>query len=262
MIDQGVIESMVAAAAVSHTDTILEIGPGFGTLTVALAERSRSVVAVELDKRFAPALDKLATVYPALQCVYGDIFREWATVAPQLNDQKYKLVSNLPYNITSLVLRRFLENALRPSSATLLIQREVAERVVAAPGAMSILSVAVQFYSSPKIIRVVDPSSFWPAPTVHSAIIHLRGIGTDPHGHAQKLGEITTKQFFRVVRVGFAARRKQLHNTLAAGFHRSSEDVKSLLTTIDINPNIRAQDLTVEEWVRLTKEIFSGTVKV
>lgn len=256
MIDRQVIDDMIRAAKIASEDTVLEIGPGFGTLTVALAEHARSVWSVELDTRFAPALDKLVTVYPSLHCVYGDIFRVWPEVSAQLTDRQYKLVSNLPYNITSLVLRRFLEEVPRPSSATLLIQREVAERVVAPPGQMSILSVAVQFYARPKIIRAVDPSSFWPAPEVHSAILQLDGIGTDPGGYQAGICQITPQQFFRVVKVAFAARRKQLHNTLAAGLQLEDGEAQTVLSEANIDPTVRAQDLTMDDWVSLVRRVY------
>ncbi|MFA5052121.1 MAG: 16S rRNA (adenine(1518)-N(6)/adenine(1519)-N(6))-dimethyltransferase RsmA [Patescibacteria group bacterium] len=247
------LDRMVRAAAIAPGDTVLEIGPGFGVLTVELASHARRVIAVEADRRFIPALRKLGAVHPNLQASQGDIFKAWPTIAKEMKDLRYRLVANLPYNITSLVLRNFLENRPRPSSLTVMVQKEVAERVVAKPGSFSLLALAVQLYGQPELVEKVDRKCFWPEPAVDSAILQVRNIGQDPHGYAAKLGPDGITLLFRIARICFSARRKQLHNNLAAGFYWNDEKSRDFLKNSGISPLSRAQELGVGDWVRLAE---------
>lgn len=251
VIDEALLSDMVQSAGVKPGATVLEIGPGFGSLTMVLLEAGASVVAVEQDERMIPALKKLMKVYPGLQVISGDIFRARHTLPPIIRDGAYQLVSNLPYNITSRVLRDFLETAPRPRTLTVLVQREVAQRVTAAPGEMSMLSVAVQLYAEPQLIRLVPATSFWPAPAVTSAILHIIEIGADRHGYQKKLQPYSTEDFFRLVRFGFSGRRKQLHNTLAAGLNMPNQQVQKTLLSAGISPELRPQTLTILQWISL-----------
>lgn len=252
LISDEALQTIVATARLSPHDTVLEIGAGFGTLTVELAGAAAQVIAVELDKRLAKALRKLSAVNKSMSVIEGDIFQQWPVVSRQLTDLQYKLVSNLPYNITSWVLRNFLEQKPRPSEAVLLVQKEVAQRVTAPPGEMSLLSVAVQFYGVPKIVSLVSRDCFWPEPEVDSAILHIQEIGADHHGYQRLLKEVSPEKFFRVVKIGFSAKRKQLHNNISAGLRIESKAAKEMLTTAGVQPTSRPQDLTIEDWIRIT----------
>ncbi|MEK7653051.1 MAG: rRNA adenine dimethyltransferase family protein [Patescibacteria group bacterium] len=181
-----------------------------------------------------------------LEIIQGDILK----LNPGdfgLKDFKYKVVANLPYSITSFFLRRFLEQAPRPSEMILMVQKEVAERVVAQPGKMSVLSVAAQFFSQPKILFKVSRSCFWPEPEVDSAVISLK--------LAKKLPFDDSKEFFRIVKIGFSSRRKQLQNNLAAGLKVKNEEIKEILRGLGFDQKVRAQELRVEDWVKLVEKI-------
>lgn len=251
VIDQAVIDAMVASAGIKSGESVLEIGPGLGALSTALLEHGATLVAVEQDRRMMPALAKIAAMYPSLTVVSGDVFRSARQWSGKFQDRQYQLVANVPYNITSQIFRYFLEHPPRPHAITVLIQREVAERITAQPGAMSLLSVAVQLYAQPKIVRLVSPESFWPAPAVDSAILHVDGIGADERGFIRALGSVAVRDFFRVVRIGFSARRKQIHNTLNAGLQIGADQVVQALKTADISPQSRAQEVSIEQWIRL-----------
>jgi len=275
LISQDVLEKIIQAANLNSQDLVLEIGAGFGTLTFALTLRVKKVIAVELDKRLAKALRDLLNVQNVqdvqnVKIVEGDIFelrtknQELGTVNGEprtmnqelgtLNDLGYKLVSNLPYNITSLVLRNFLEEKPRPSEMILLVQKEVAERVVAKPGEMSLLSVACQFYSQPEIVGYVTKENFWPQPEVDSAILKIQGVSHSTLKLRRvKLEGIDVKKFFSLVKIGFSARRKQLKNNLSAGLRLDRGKIEECLHKIGLDLKIRAQDLSVDDWVRLTR---------
>lgn len=258
LVSEDILDDIVSAAQLQGSDTVLEIGAGFGTLTAELLKKGSQVIAVELDKRLVVPLKELAEVNKNLQIIEGDIFKQWPVIAPQLSDLSYKLVANLPYNITSLVLRNFLEQKPRPKEMILLIQKEVAERVVAKPGKMSRLAVAVQFYGQPEIIGVVPGENFWPVPEVDSAILKIGGIGRDVNGYQSLLGSIDKKFFFNFVNIGYSAKRKQLHNNLAGGFGLDNGLVQENLKSNGINPHARAQDLAIEEWVKIVQNIEGG----
>lgn len=261
LISSDVLDAIIDAADLSVKDTILEIGAGFGTLTSRLLIEAKKVFAVELDKRLAEAMKKLAAVNRNL-CFYpGDIFKVWKNIYKILEDQNYKLVSNLPYNITSLVLRNFLENKPRPSLIVVLVQKEVAERVVAEPGEMSLLAVAVQYFGQPEIIKVVSKRDFWPVPEIDSAILKISGIGADKKGYRARMGNISDKEFFRIVKIGFSAKRKQLHNNFSAGLRLSDDSVKEIFSQAGIPAAARAQDLSLDEWISLTHNITNSIAR-
>lgn len=268
LVSEKVLHSIVQSAQLKEDDVVLEIGAGFGTLTAELLKTAQKVVAVELDKRLVKALKKLALLNKNLKVVEGDIFKQWPVVSRQLTDLSYKLVANLPYNITSLVLRNFLEQKPRPKEMTVLVQKEVAERVVAKPGQMSLLAVAVQFYGQPEIMKIVSKDNFWPRPEVDSAVLKIQGIsglthhslrqgeaGGDNKGYQWLLGDVDIKKFFSVVKTGFSAKRKQLHNNLAAGWRISNKKAKEILSQSGINPTCRAQDLSIENWAKIAQNI-------
>jgi 16S rRNA (adenine1518-N6/adenine1519-N6)-dimethyltransferase len=251
LISENTLQRIVASANLSDKDTILEIGGGFGTLTNELTAKAGQVITVELDKRLAVVLRKIAAVNKNLTIVEGDIFKKWPEVSSQLKDLQYKLVANLPYNITSLVLRNFLETKPRPSEIVVLVQKEVAERICAEPGEMSLLSVAVQFYGQPEIVALVNREEFWPAPEVDSAILRIQGVARDIRGYQGALGKISIEKLFSLVKIGFSAKRKQLHNNLAAGLRIEDKKAREILANVGIDPATRAQDLAIMEWIKI-----------
>ena len=252
LVDRTVLDRVVAAAELTPDDVVLEIGAGLGTLTRRLAQDAGHVVAVELDQRLMPVLQSVLADLDHVTLVQGDILAldpaaligEVSIQQPATSNQ-YKVVANLPYYITSAVLRHLLEASLKPHRMVLTVQREVAERIVAKPGQMSLLAVSVQFYGRPRLLFRIRPGSFYPSPGVESAVLRVDLYATP------LLDVEDTAAFFRVVRAGFAQRRKQLRNALAAGLGRSPEAVVARLREVGVDPRRRAQALNLEEWARV-----------
>ncbi len=245
LINEHIYDEIVKAADLKPTDTVLEIGPGLGFLTAKLAAKVKQVIAVELDDKLAAYL-KMATDAQAVNnitIINEDILR--ANLKPYLSGP-YKIVANLPYNITSIFLRHFLTSAAKPELMVLMLQKEVAERIVATPPDMSILAVSVQYYGAPEIIREVKAGNFWPAPEVDSAIIKIV-IPPLP----RMAGAAAEKRFFQLVKIGFSAKRKMLKNNLAAGLKISPSLVEKSIAASALNPKIRAEDLSLDDWQKL-----------
>ncbi|HSW66872.1 MAG TPA: 16S rRNA (adenine(1518)-N(6)/adenine(1519)-N(6))-dimethyltransferase RsmA [Bacillota bacterium] len=235
--DDASLEAMCVAADVRPGDTVLEVGPGPGALTQKLAARADRVVAVEFDHELA---EKLAARVPAanLEVVEQDILKfDLNTLPPG-----YKVAANIPYYLTSNLLRVLCEAPNHFSMATLLIQKEVAERVCASPGNMSILSVSVQYYCAVGLGPLVPARLFTPPPKVDSQILCLE------YRARPLFVDVDTKIFFRVVKAGFAQRRKTLLNSLSAGLHLSREETMAALERAAIAPSTRAQNLGLEQW--------------
>ena len=248
--DPVILERIVAAAGLTAADTVLEVGAGLGTLTTRLARRAGRVIAVELDDRLIPALEDELADYPNVTLVVGDILT--LDLAQLVGPGAcYDVVANLPYYITSAMLRRFLEAAPRPRRMVLTVQREVAERILARSGRMSLLAVSVQFYARPRWLFRIKPGSFYPSPQVESAVIRLDVYDTPP------ITVDDEQLFFRVVRAGFAQPRKQLRNTLSAGLHLSARDVAARLEATGISPRRRAETLSLAEWGRVVEALAS-----
>ena len=239
---------IMEAADIQPTDRVLEVGPGLGFLTFALAEKAGEVVAVEIDRNLTKILPGRVKEfgYTNVRIVPGDILdfpdiaglEHWA-------DQPFKVVANLPYNITSVFLRKFLERGPRPQAMTLLLQKEVAERICASAGKMSILALSVQFYGRPEYKFRVDKSDFWPQPEVQSAVLTIK-VNDSPALPVEQ-----TKAFWRLVKISFAAKRKMLKKNLAAALPLDVEDFGRILAGLGLNPEARAQDLGLDDWLRL-----------
>lgn len=249
LVDRRVRAKMVRAAQIGPDDLVVEIGPGLGALTAELARRARQVIAVEKDDVLADRLRQVLGSAANVHIIVGDVLQMALTqiVGQATADgagatPKYKVVADLPYNIASAVLRHFLESEARPELMVVMLQREVAENIVAQPGQMGLLSVAVQLYGRPSIVTYVSPQSFYPPPKVESAILRIETY------HTLRLQVGDADDFFRVVRAGFSARRKQLHNALAQGLELPSAETLRLLTGLGIDPQRRAQTLSLEEW--------------
>lgn len=246
LLDEEVVADTVRAAELTEQDTVLEIGPGFGVLTMQLAQSAGRVVVVEQDEQLFKAVSTLAKQFPTISAFRSDITR-FHMDAALLPERKYKLVANLPYNITSWVLKHFYTNGPQPSMIVVMVQKEVAERVTAQPGEMSILSCAVQLYGTPEIVRLVSRSSFYPAPAVDSAILKIST-------HSQPLVDYP-EDCMRLIRIGFSARRKQLHNNLAAGLHLAHEVIQSAFEKTHIDTLARPQELTLGQWIDLYQQL-------
>jgi 16S rRNA (adenine1518-N6/adenine1519-N6)-dimethyltransferase len=228
---------------------VLEIGAGLGTLTEYLAHQAGHVLAVEIDKHLLPILESTMRGLENVTIVPGDILALDPAELIDVPSERYQVVANLPYYITSAVLRHLLESDLRPKRMVLTVQREVAERITASPGDMSLLAVSVQFYGAPQTLFRIKPGSFYPSPSVESAVLRI-------DVHPRPRIEVPDKEtFFRVVRAGFAQRRKQLHNTLSAGLQLSSDEVSARLARAGIDSRRRAQTLTLEEWGAVTRAL-------
>jgi len=237
--DYAIVRRIAESAGIGPEDTVLEVGPGLGILTEELAARARRVVAVELDDRLAAYLP---TVLPAnVELVHADAL-EIDPVA--LAGSDYLVVANLPYSVGNAILRRMLEAVPPPRALTVMLQREVAERIAASPPEMSILAVGVQFYGTPRILFRVGGGAFIPAPRVESAVLRIE---TQP----PPLPPAEHTAFFRVVQSGFAQRRKQLGNTLSSGLFIERPAIAAALTRAGIAPTERAERLTVADWVRV-----------
>jgi len=249
LIDPAALEKIVAAAELTPDDVVVEVGAGLGTLTRRLAQEAGRVVAVELDQRLIPVLESVLAGLDNVRLVQGDILALDPAALFQLptSNLQYKVVANLPYYITSAVLRHLLEAALKPQRMVLTVQREVAERIVAKPGQMSLLAVSVQFYGQPRLLFRLKPGSFYPSPEVESAVVRVDLHSTPPVPVEE------TAAFFRVVRAGFAQRRKQLRNTLAAGLRQPPEEVADRLREAGVDPRQRAEALSLEGWAKVAQ---------
>jgi 16S rRNA (adenine1518-N6/adenine1519-N6)-dimethyltransferase len=241
--DQPSLEAMCNAAELHNSDTVLEIGPGPGSLTELLVRRSKKVVAVELDAKLAAELPKRINA-DNLEVVEKSILKLNFNELPT----GYKLVANIPYYLTGQLLRVISETDNPPSIAALLIQKEVAERAAAKPGQMSLLSVTAQFYWQVSLGKLVGAELFQPPPKVDSQILVLQR-------RAQPLFEVEEGRFFRIVKAGFSQRRKTLLNSLSAGLGRSKETTKLASQKAGIDPDRRAQTLSLEEWYKLYQTI-------
>jgi 16S rRNA (adenine1518-N6/adenine1519-N6)-dimethyltransferase len=246
LVEEGVLHRIVIAAELSKQDTVLEIGPGLGALTRHLAESAGRVVAVELDDRLLPILEDQLGDAANVEVVHGDIL---AVEPGQLVGGPYIVVANLPYYITAAILRHLLESRRRPRRMVLTVQREVAERLVAAPGDLSLLAVSVQAFGAVTMVAQIRAGSFYPRPGVDSAVVRVE-LHPQPVFYPLDEGH-----FFRVVKAGFALRRKQLRNSLAAGLRLDKNEVEQALQSVGIDPRRRAETLMLTEWVALAREL-------
>ena len=253
LVDKGALHRIVAAAGLTPEDVVIEIGPGLGVLTRELARVARRVVAVEADEGMAFALGDVMAESGNVAIVNADALQiePGSLVAGAGVDgalPRYKVVANIPYYITSAILRHFLEASHKPSLMVVMVQKEVGEAIVAKPGDMSILAVSVQFYGKPSIAGRVTSKSFYPPPKVDSVILRVDVYDRPPVSVAG------TDDFFRVVRAGFSAPRKQLRNSLAQGLGIPAPDSAAVLERAKIDPRRRAETLDLQEWARICEE--------
>ncbi len=238
LVDRDALGQIVTSARLSSIDTVLEIGPGLGVLTDELVKHAGKVVAVEADAELAALLARRAP--DNLSVVATDALQYDLAQLPK----GYKVVANLPYYITSLLLRFLLEADNKPASITVLVQKEVAERIVARPGQMSVLACSVQYYGKPSLVSVVPATSFYPAPKVDSAVLYI-------DLYAEPVFPADTKQLFRLIKAGFGEKRKMLRNSLAGGLAVTSAEALAMITKAGLRETARAQELSLSEWQRL-----------
>jgi 16S rRNA (adenine1518-N6/adenine1519-N6)-dimethyltransferase len=246
--DDATLNAICDAAHVGTEDTVLEVGPGLGTLTRKLVERARHVLAVEFDQALAEKLPA-AVQSSALYVANEDILQFDLTMLPP----GYKVVANIPYYLTSSLIRVLCESTNHFSEAAILIQKEVAERVVAGPGQMSLLSVSAQFYCEVALDALVPAALFTPPPKVDSQVLVLR------YRAQPRFADIDTKQFFRLVKAGFSQKRKTMVNSLSGGLAIGKDEARALLATAGLSETIRAQALSMDDWYVLYKAAQTKT---
>lgn len=252
LVDASVARSIAGAAHIDAGDVVIEIGPGLGMLTRHLVAQAGRVIAVELDAALLPIIQSELGSPPNLTLVHGDALEVdylalvgEAVAAGHLHDAPVRFVSNLPYYITSAVIRRILESGLDTRAVVITVQQEVARRIVAEPGDMGLLSVSVQFYGHPEIVMRLSPSAFYPQPDVDSAVLRITPhLGPPP---------VNPQALFTVARAGFSQRRKQLRNTLATGINITKQASDELLLASRIDPARRAETLAMPEWIELAR---------
>jgi 16S rRNA (adenine1518-N6/adenine1519-N6)-dimethyltransferase len=248
--DPRVLGSIADAAELTLADTVLEIGPGLGHLTQVLAQRAGRVIAVELDHGLVRKLQAEFAAAPQVKIVQGDFLQrepsEWVQEAGG-QPASFKVVANVPYYITSAIIRHLLEAERKPSIIVLTMQRQVAQRMIAEPPRMNLLAISARFFSQPRIVRTIAAGAFFPRPKVDSAVVRLEVYDRSPWAH------VPAENFFRVVRAGFGERRKQLRNALAHNLKLSPETVTAALRRAHIAPTRRAETLRLDEWLDLVK---------
>jgi 16S rRNA (adenine1518-N6/adenine1519-N6)-dimethyltransferase len=242
--DELMLQKIVKVAEVSAADTVLEIGPGLGSLTRHLAVAAKEVVAVELDTHLIPILTDVLTPHKNVRVIQGNFldFR----IQDLIQVESFMVIANIPYYITSAIIRHLMENLPRPKRVVLTIQKEVAQRICAEPGDMSLLALSVQVFGEPAIAFEIPSNAFFPEPNVDSAVIKLDAY-PEPVIPSERLDF-----FFRLAKAGFSQRRKTLRNSLSGGLSISPSDAENLLQSSGIDPKRRAETLSLSEWTLLT----------
>ncbi|WKZ37926.1 MAG: 16S rRNA (adenine(1518)-N(6)/adenine(1519)-N(6))-dimethyltransferase RsmA [Anaerolineales bacterium] len=244
--DESALERIAAAAEIQGDDCVLEIGPGLGSLTRYLAVSAKKVTAVELDRDLLIPLQAVLQPYQNVRVVHGDILK--LSIAELIDQPNYIVAANIPYNITSAIIRHLLENLPKPRRVVLTIQKEVAERICAQPGDLSLLALSVQVYGQPRIAGRIPAAAFHPAPKVDSAILRI-DIYEEP-----LISKELVDTFFKLTKAGFGQKRKTLRNSLSSGLHISPQNTESLLTSAGIDPMRRAETLSIDEWKGLCEK--------
>ncbi len=304
LVDREALDKIVEVADLNSDDLVIEVGPGVGTMTEELIKHAKKVIAVELDERLAELLaDFIRTKHEAinskqiqntqaepdsrlrgndkdvsdfeirisdlthhLSIINSDILK--LNIPELIGEQRYKVVANIPYYITSKIIQQFLTQKNKPESITLLVQKEVAERICAKPGSLSVLAISVQVFGDPEIAGIVKKESFFPSPKVDSAILRIKNIRSYCHpefisGSIKKEEMLkpvqhdncSEKAFFRLVHIGFSAKRKTLANNIAVGYRMDKKTAGDIIKSVGLDENTRAQELSLEDWKRLMLKI-------
>ncbi|UCG84709.1 MAG: ribosomal RNA small subunit methyltransferase A [Dehalococcoidia bacterium] len=257
LVDNTVLETIISASELSPSDVVVEVGPGLGILTEELVKRAGRTIAVEIDTRLATALNERFPDTVNLTVVNADMLDlepvdlVGGRAADGERSPHYKVVANLPYYVALPILRHFLEASLKPALLVVMVQKEVAENIVAEPGALSLMGVSVQLYGKATIMGYVPAQSFYPQPKVDSAIVRI-DVYPEP---AVDVKDVSG--FFEVVKAGFSAPRKQIRNSLALGLELDAVEVLNVLTQAGIDPHRRPQTLSLEEWAALQRALVN-----
>lgn len=244
LVDEYTLQRIVAEAGVETHDTVLEIGPGLGSLTRHLAMAAEKIMAVELDRKLFPALESVLSPFQNIQLIQGDILE--VKIADLIPEDGYLVVANIPYYITSAVIRHLLESSSKPRRIVLTVQKEIAERICETRK-FSLLAVSVQVYGAPSIRMEIPAQDFFPVPGVDSAVVLIEVFPTP----MIKPGQMDS--FFKLAKAGFGQKRKTLRNSLSAGLHIPPVEVESILTSAGIDPQRRAETMNISEWGKLTE---------
>jgi 16S rRNA (adenine1518-N6/adenine1519-N6)-dimethyltransferase len=253
LMDDTILARIVSVAQVSSRNQILEVGPGLGSLTRHLALAAQRVIAVELDSNLIPILQQVVAPYENVTIYQGDILELDPTNL--ISATGYLVVANIPYYITSALIRHLLESSHKPARLVLTVQREVAQRITAEPGEMSLLSLSVQVYGQPQVVMRIPAGAFYPSPQVDSSVVRV-DLYSQPRISSENLGV-----FFRLIKAGFSQKRKTLRNALSGGLHLPPPQIESLLRSAEIDPRRRAETLSFEEWDSLV-QVFNATTGI
>ena len=243
LVEPAGLMKVIDAAELSGSEEVLEIGAGLGSLTYLLAQTCARVITVEIDRHMLEPLAEALKPFTNVQIVPGDILE--LNPATLVSQESYVVVANIPYYITSAIIRHLLEAAVKPSRVILTIQKEVAQRIVARDGKMSLLSLSVFVFGDPEIVSTIPAGSFFPAPDVDSAVLRIR-LHPEPLIRSSQLD-----LFFKLAHAGFGQKRKTLRNSLSAGLSLPANEVEARLLEADIEPSRRAETLSMAEWARL-----------
>lgn len=244
--DPFILEKIVGVAGLHAADTVLEIGPGLGGLTRHLAASAREVVAVELDEKLMPVLRGVLKPFANVRLIHADILN--CSPKDLGLPPNYIVAANIPYNITSAIIRHLLESDPKPRRIVLTIQKEVAERICEAPPDMSLLALSVQVYGKPSVAAHIPAGAFFPAPKVDSAVVRIE-IYPEP-----LIPHSMLPVFFKLIKAGFSQKRKKLRNSLSAGLHIQPANTEALLMRGGIDPQRRAETLSIDEWSALCNQ--------
>lgn len=255
LVDQNILRNIIKSAELASSDTVVEIGAGTGNLTVLLAQKVKRVIAIEIDKDLMPILVERCKEYPNIEVLNEDA-RTFDPTNYELRTSSYLVVANIPYNITSLLIRKFLEEAPQPSRCLFLIQKEVAQRICARPPQMSMLSLAVQYYADARILFSVSKNCFFPKPSVESAVIE---IILKPE--ACGLPKEERDRFFSFANAGFHEKRKMLLGNLSRTFDIPKDALEAVFQKVELPLTVRAQELSVDQWLLLA-DALHGMIKV
>ncbi|HNV12833.1 MAG TPA: 16S rRNA (adenine(1518)-N(6)/adenine(1519)-N(6))-dimethyltransferase RsmA [bacterium] len=246
LVDEDVYESMILSSDLKKDDVVLEVGPGLGILTFKISEKVKKVLAVELDNKLAELLNTLiiSKNKKNIKIFNNDVLKIKGENIEKLG--KYKIVANLPYNITSIFLRKFLSIHNKPEKIVLLLQKEVVDRIISKPPDMSLLAISVQFYAEVKKIIEVKKESFYPVPKIDSAIIEITPRKNNLFDNYQE-----EKKFFRLLKIGFSAKRKMLKNNLSLGLKIGQKEVENAIFSLGLDSKCRAEELSLDNWIRI-----------
>ncbi len=245
LLNEEVIEKMIEAGEINKKNTVVEVGPGFGVLTLPISQKAGKVLAYEIEKKIQPYWEERLKEHKNLEIIWGNVLYN-----KDFNLKKYKVIANLPYQITSQVIRFFLEQENKPESMVIMVQKEVGERICANPGDLSVLGLSVQFYGKPEIVLLVSKNDFFPAPKVDSAVVKIT--------LKKDLPEVNEKEFFDFIKAGFINKRKLLIKNLKNYLgKKNKEKIDRAFEKIGFLNNVRAQELSVEDWIKLFTMINS-----